>query len=263
MSHQSELTFVAMTYNLWGNHHLDERVPALQRFFALRAPDLLATQELRPPSRDLIDDALPGHERIQDAFPGWSGHSNLWWRTAIFTLVEYGATDVGIRAEHARLFWVRLQPANAGAPSLVFSTAHLSWPGNQQERSDGRNARTTEAIRIVEALNDIAGDGPCLFTVDINDIAEPNWTFGNAGFLDSFTALGRHSPPTHPVIPRPFATELATPMSPLASPTKAIDWIFHRGSLQPRTSEVVEFFDGGHAPSDHYPVVATYTMTSD
>jgi hypothetical protein len=260
MPTDDEVTFVAMTYNLWGNHFVEERMPSLKRFFTLRAPDLLATQELRPITRQLVDEALSDHARVHDDFPGWSGQSNLWWRTSMFTLLEHGATNVGIRAEHGRLFWVRLRPTAPSLPPLVFSTSHLSWPGNSQERADGRNARTAEAAQVVAALDEIASDGPCLFTVDINDIGEPNWTLGNAGFLDSFTALGRHSPPTHPVIPRPFVSELATPMSPLASPQKAIDWLYHRGPLQTRLSEVVEFFDGGNAPSDHYPVAAAYTL---
>lgn len=252
-------TFVSMTYNLWGDHWLAQREPALRAFFTLRAPDLLAVQELRPGSRDLLDEVLATHHRVHDDFPGWAGQSNLWWRREVFGYLEHGAEDVGIREEHARLFWVRLQPAG-DHPPLVFSTAHLSWPGNAQERADGRNARTGQARAVVDALARIAGEAPCIFTVDINDIGEPNWTLGNAGFRDSFTSLGRHSPPTHPVVPVPFATELGTPMSPLASPAKAIDWQFHRGGLVPRCSEVVEFFHDGHAPSDHRPVVTTFTL---
>jgi endonuclease/exonuclease/phosphatase family metal-dependent hydrolase len=87
------------------------------------------------------------------------------------------------------------------------------------------------------------------------------WTFGNAGFRDSFTALHRHSPPTHPVLPKPFADDIGTSRSPLASPAKAIDWIFLRGRLRTRASEVVEFFHRGIAPSDHAPVVATLTLS--
>jgi endonuclease/exonuclease/phosphatase family metal-dependent hydrolase len=63
------------------------------------------------------------------------------------------------------------------------------------------------------------------------------------------------------VIPNPFADEVSTSRSPLASPSKAIDWIFVHGGLQVRASEVVEFFDHGVAPSDHAPVVATLTFS--
>jgi endonuclease/exonuclease/phosphatase family metal-dependent hydrolase len=255
-------TFVAMTYNLWGDTHLEQREPAIRDLFGTRPPDLLATQELRPRSRDVLDEALPGHARVHDDFPGWATQSNLWWRRELFDLVEFGAHDVGILAEHARLFWVRLRPRSGGAPPLVFSTAHLTWPGHPQERQDGRNRRTGQAERVVAALNEIAGDGACLFTVDINDIGQPLWVLGNAGFIDSFSALGRTSPVTHPVSPMPFTTTRGTRLSPLESPSKAIDWIFSRGPIVTRASEVVEFFSSGSAPSDHKPVVATFTLPS-
>lgn len=254
-------TFVAMTYNLWGDTHLEQRVPAIRDLFGTRPPDLLAVQELRPRSREVLDDVLRGHARVHDDFPGWATQSNLWWRREVFDLVEFGAHDVGILAEHARLFWVRLRPRSGGTP-LVFSTAHLTWPGHPQEREDRRNQRVGQAERVVAALNEIAGDGPCLFTVDINDIGPPLWVLGNAGFIDSFTALGRTSPITHPVSPLPFTTTRGTRLSPLESPSKAIDWIFSRGPIVTRASEVVEFFSSGSAPSDHKPVVATFTLPS-
>ncbi|GIF45694.1 endonuclease/exonuclease/phosphatase family metal-dependent hydrolase [Asanoa ferruginea] len=251
-------TFVAMTYNVWGDAHLEQREPAIRDLLETRPPDLLATQELRPGSRAVIDAALPGHERVHDDFPGWAVQSNLWWRTELFTHVEHGAHDVGILDEHARLFWVRLRAADA--TDLVFATAHLTWPGHRDERADRANRRTGQAEAVVAALDEIAGTAPCLFTVDINDIGEPLWVLGNGGFLDSFTALGRTSPVTHPVAPLPFATGRGTRLSPLGSPAKAIDWIFARGPVTTRASEVVEFFSAGIAPSDHKPVAATYTL---
>ncbi|GAB3805157.1 exonuclease/endonuclease/phosphatase family protein [Micromonospora zhanjiangensis] len=245
-----------------GDAHLEQREPALRDLFATRAPDLLATQELRPRTREVLDEALPGHARVHDDFPGWGGQSNLWWRTELFELVEYGRRDVGILAADAGLFWVRLRPLAGDAPPIVFSTAHLTWPGHPDERQDGRNRRTGQAQRVVAALDEIAGDGAALFTVDINDIGPPLWELGNGGFLDSFTALGRTSPVTHPVSPMPFTTGIGTRLSPLGSPAKAIDWIFSRGPITTRASEVVEFFSAGSAPSDHKPVAATFTLPS-
>ncbi|NUO58279.1 MAG: endonuclease [Hamadaea sp.] len=253
-------TFVTMTYNLWGAHHLTEREAALTDFFTTRPPDLLAVQELQPRSRDLLDAAMPGHDRVHDDFPGWGTQSNLWWRRDLFSLIDYGTRDVGILSPDARLFWVRLQSSAAGVPPLVVATAHLTWPGHADERADGINRRAPQAERVAAELGELAGDGPCLFTVDINDIGAPLWALGNAGFLDSFTALGRTSPVTHPVEPMPFTTTRGTRLSPLGSPAKAIDWIFARGPIHTRTSEVVEFFAGGNAPSDHKPVVATFTL---
>lgn len=92
----------------------------------------------------------------------------------------------------------------------------------------------------------------------MNDWARPLWVLREAGFRDSFLSLGRSSPVTHPVIPH---FEPGGALAPPEAVPKAIDWIFHRGPLRPRCSEVVEFFHEGRAPSDHAPVVATYTLT--
>lgn len=255
-------SFVVQTHNLWGDHWAHERREALAALYRLRAPDLLATQELRQWSREILDAAMPTHDRVQDAARGWETQSNLWWRREIFEHIEHGAEDVGILDADARLFWVRLASVD-GSGSLVFSTAHLTWPGHAIEQETGVNQRAPQARRIVAELARIArADEPVFFTVDINDIGEPNWTFGNSGYLDSFTALGRHCPPTHPVIPSGFRETPSTGKSPLASPPKAIDWIFFRGPVRARTAEVVEFFDRLVAPSDHYPVVSTFTRAS-
>ena len=254
-------TFVAMTYNLWADFHLDQRRDALTCLFTTRPPDLLAVQELRPTTRKLLDDALPDHERVAGT-AGWETQSNLWWRRDLFTYVEHGAEDVGILSPDAKLFWATLRTndgTNDGT-ELVFSTAHLTWPGHPDERTDHVNRRVTQARAIAETLERLAGRNACLFTVDINDIGPPQWELGNAGFLDSFTALGRHSPVTHPVVPTVATGPIGTRLSPLASPPKAIDWIFARGPLAARSSEVVDFFHDGRAPSDHHPVVATYTL---
>jgi len=257
----SPFTFVAMTYNLWGDTYAEQRRPALAELLALRAPDLLAVQELRRWSRDVADEQLAGHDRVSDDFGGWERQSNLWWRRDLFGYVEHGATDVGIVDADARLFWVRLGTVTDPRRELVFSTAHLTWPGHPDERADGVNRRTGQAEAVIAELDRLAGDGPCLFTVDINDIGPPLWALGNAGFTDSFTALGRQCPPTHPVQPIPHAVERGTRLSPLMSPAKAIDWLFVRGGLAVRSSEVVEFFAAGHAPSDHRPVAGTFTFT--
>jgi endonuclease/exonuclease/phosphatase family metal-dependent hydrolase len=251
-------TFVAMTYNVFGDHHLAERKPALRALMHSRPPDLLATQELRPGSREVIDAELAGHDRVVDEHPGWACQSNLWWRRELFTRLDHGVADVGIVEPTAGLFWVRLR-AGDGA-ELVFATAHLTWPGHAEERATGVNARVPQARAVITALDELAADGPCLFTADVNDIGGPLWELGNAGFLDSFTALGSPSPPTHPVVPAPFSSGRGTRLSPVQSPAKAIDWLFHRGALRARTSEVVEFFHDGSAPSDHKPVVATFTL---
>lgn len=255
------LTFVAQTHNLWGDHHATEREDAMRALYERRAPDLLATQETRGWSRDLLDAAMPGHRRVQDDFLGWERQSNLWWNSELFEEVEHGAEDVGIHDEHARLFWVRLRVQGADR-TILWTTAHLSYSGNAVEVETGVNQRTPQARRVVEELARLGQpDEPVFFASDTNAIATAIWVIGNAGYIDSFSALNRQAPPTHPVVPNPFRDTIGTPKSPIGSPHKTIDYIFFRGSVRPRSAEVVEFFDRGISPSDHYPVASTFTLT--
>jgi endonuclease/exonuclease/phosphatase family metal-dependent hydrolase len=256
----SPLNVIAQTHNLWGDHHAAERMEALTALYERRAPDLLATQETRAWSRDLLDAAMPGHDRVRDDFPGWERQSNLWWNRELFSEVEHGAEDVGIHDRHARLFWVRLG-IDGGPKSLLWTTAHLSYSGNAVEVETGVNQRTPQARRVVEELSRLGRrDEPVFFACDTNAIGTAIWLIGNAGYLDSFTALNRQAPPTHPVIPNPFASTVGTLKSPIASPQKTIDYIFFRGPVRSRSAEVVEYFHRGIAPSDHYPVASTFAL---
>jgi endonuclease/exonuclease/phosphatase family metal-dependent hydrolase len=254
------LNVIAQTHNLWGDHHAAERVNAMRAMYERRAPDLLATQETRTWSRDLLDAAMPGHARVHDDFPGWESQSNLWWNTELFSEVEHGAEDVGIHDAHARLFWVRLRVAG-GPRTILWTTAHLSYSGNAVEVETGVNQRTPQARRVVDELERLGQpDEPVFFASDTNAIATAIWVIGNAGYLDSFSALNRQAPPTHPVVPNVFRETVGTPKSPIASPHKTIDYIFFRGPARARSAEVVEFFDRGIAPSDHYPVASTFAL---
>ncbi|MFT4030767.1 MAG: endonuclease/exonuclease/phosphatase family protein [Protaetiibacter sp.] len=256
----SELSVIAQTHNLWGDHHAEARTDALRALYERRAPDLLATQETRAWSRELLDSAMPGHDRVHDDFPGWEKQSNLWWDRELFTEVGHGAEDVGIHDEHARLFWVRLRVAPSER-TILWTTAHLSYSGNAVEVATGVNQRAPQARRVVEELERLAApEEPVFLASDTNAIATAIWVIGNAGYLDAFTALNRQAPPTHPVIPNPFAATVGTPKSPIASPQKTIDYLFFRGQVRSRSAEVVEFFDRGIAPSDHYPVAATFGL---
>ena len=254
------LTFIAQSHNLWGDHHAEGRVEAMRALYERRAPDLLATQETRAWSREILDAAMPGHERVHDDFAGWESQSNLWWNSELFSEVEHGAEDVGIHDANARLFWVRLRVVGEER-TILWTTAHLSYSGNAVEVETGVNQRTPQAHRVTEELARLAlPDEPVFFASDTNAIATAIWGVGNAGDIDSFRALNKHGPPPHPVVPNPFRDVVATPKSPIASPHKTIDYIFFRGPVRPRSAEVVEFFHRGISPSDHYPVASAFTL---
>lgn len=259
------VTFTAMTYNLWGGWRFDERRGPLTELLTRRAPDLLATQELHPDSRAAVDAALADHDRVRDEFEGWATRSNLWWRRELFTELAHGATDVGIWSEHARLFWVRLA-CPAANTELVFATAHLTWPGHPREIADDRSPRVDQSRAIVAELarlagpNRLAGQPAVLFCADTNDYARPLWTFYDGGYREPYGQLGMVAPATHPVSPLPLDKPRQWPDTYAAA--KTIDWQFFRGPLRAAGAEVVEYFSGGVAPSDHKPVQCTYRFTS-
>mgnify|MGYP006191756549 CR=1 FL=1 len=64
-----------------------------------RARAELARARLEPDQqqilRELIDETLPGHARVDDEFEGWTTESNVYWRESLFSEIEHGAEDVG------------------------------------------------------------------------------------------------------------------------------------------------------------------------
>src|SRR5512140_2431739 len=101
--------FSIVTYNIWLTQRWQVRAPALGGFLDAFSPDLLCLQELQQTSRDFIDARLPSHRRVEDAHPGWTTESNIYWRDSLFTHVEHGSEDAGIPDGARRLFWARLK----------------------------------------------------------------------------------------------------------------------------------------------------------
>jgi endonuclease/exonuclease/phosphatase family metal-dependent hydrolase len=216
---------------------------------ALHRPDILCLQELCSQSRDLLDQVLENHQRVDDPFEGWIREGNIYWNRSLFELVEYGAEEVGILEQWRRLFWARLRPRTTDAPTFLVATAHYTWPGNNKELADRVNVRTAQALNTVDALDRLAAPpSPLLFMGDLNDHYSPLKVLQEAGLTNCFTALGRIPQVTRPTIP----TAVHTP--------EAVDWMLHRGPLQPMTCDVVDFFVGDVAPSDHKPMLTTYRL---
>lgn len=243
-----QLRFVATTYNLWATHRWPERVEPLRGYFELAAPDIVCLQELREESRSLLDETLPEHSRVDDPYEGWLLEGNIYWANALFSLLDYGAVDIGQQSPRRRLFWVRLQPTNSDR-TLIVSNVHFTYQGQERERTEGISPRLDETRRTLAALDSIAHeDEPVLFMGDLNDSVNAIRLLRDAGYVDSFTASGAPLQSTHPSPP----TAMGTPL--------VLDWQFHRGPIRAMNSHVGHFFVGDVAPSDHKPVVATYGM---
>jgi len=247
------IRFIVCTYNLWNDQRWPDRQESLKQFLANHHPDLLCLQELRPVTRDFIDTLLTNHRRVDDPFGGWARESNIYWNAQLFDLIEYGTEDIGTLEELRRLFWVRLRFRGADdSPVLFVSTAHFTWPGNETEKATNVNPRVAQAGKTLQALDALAPlPQSLLFMGDLNDFRHPLRVLREGGLTDSFAALGRNPLPTWPAVPA------------AAGPATTLDWILHRGPLRPMTSDVVDFYVGDLAPSDHKPVLVTYRFSDE
>ena len=239
-------TFLACTYNLWGRERWEERRAPLKRFLEVNRPDILRLQELTPDACELIDSTLSAHRRVEDPVPGWTEEGNIYWNTEVFDLVEYGADDIGILEQDRRLFWVRL--VTRSGVSVLVATAHFSWLREAGASGEWVTVRIAQAEAAVMALDEAGRpDEPLLFMGDFNDHLYPINVLRESGFEDSFQALGRAPVVTHPAFP---TTE----------PPTLLDWMMHRGPIRPTLTSVVDFWLDGTPPSDHKPILTTYTL---
>jgi len=242
--------FVICTYNLWNVERWPQRQEPLRKFLEHHVPDVLCIQELRPDTRQFVDEVLQGHGRVDDPFEGWLREGNIYWNWEMFDMVEYGAEDIGILEELRRLFWVRLRLRCVDDSRTLFvSTAHYTWPGHEVEKETGVNPRIEQARRTIEVLDRLVpASEPLVFMGDLNGFRHPLRILREGGLTDSFAGLGRYSPPTFPALP-------AVPF-----PRVPLDWMLHRGPIQPMTGDVVDFYLDGVPPSDHKPVLTTYRL---
>jgi len=244
--------FTAMSVNLWNTQRWPEREAPLRTLLA-RRPDVLCVQELRPQLGELIDAELPQHRRIVGDERGWTHEGNIWWDVDRFEHLGHGASPFGAMERDRRVAWVRLRHRTAQR-DVVVATVHLTWLGGSRELETGVNPRLEQTRAVVQVLDDVAADTPCLVMGDFNDPVVPPRVLGQAGFADAWGALG--------VVPR--ATFPAFPLSTEGSrrppflPPSTLDWQFHRGAIRPLMTEVVDQPRRGVAPSDHRPLHTLY-----
>jgi len=243
-----------VTYNLWGTQRWPEREPALRLFCELFMPDVLCVQELEPETRAVLDEALSGHARVDDPFPGWATRSNIWWNRGLLDLAAYGAEDVGISREpDRRLFWVRLKVADRDETVFV-GTAHFTDQGTPEELGEGRSNRVAETNATIAALGRLVGDHEPAFLVgDFNDALLPLGPLFAAGYKSCFGVLGQLPPPTMPTgisrFPRGFASAFV------------LDWIVANAHARAISAASPHVYAGDIPPSDHWPVQAVYELT--
>ncbi len=242
------------TYNRWNTNPWPLPAPALEQFVQLFRPDILCLQELRAETQAFLDETLPGHSRVHDAFAGWTCEGNIYWNAELFQEIEHGAKDVGIVEEQRRLFWARLELKGQERTILV-GTAHYTYQGHYKEIETGYSPRVEQARRTVAALQRLArADEPVFFMGDLNDPVHPKLLLSQAGFDSCFARLGMPCPSTFPCHP----TADITPGDTRASQT--IDWLVSNQHARPIACHVPHCYHGDVAPSDHWPVLAVYEI---
>ena len=244
-----------VTYNIWGDERWECRKEALRNFMSLFDPDLVCLQEFHPVSRELLDNALSGHRRVQDNYAGWAMQSNIYWRASMFSEIEHGAEDVGITHEaDRRLYWVRLQ-VSAFDRSVLVSTAHLTHQRHPDECKTGYSPRVAQTQRIIAELKRLNRDRePLFFMGDLNDPVHPPNLLHDEGYVSCFAALGLQPPPTFKCYPTAGVKPGALAIS------ECIDWIVGNSEVRAVSASVPQFFFNDAAPSDHWPVHAVYEL---
>lgn len=246
------IRFTVCTYNIWTWTRWPERREALREFAVQHRPDIFCVQELQSESRECLDEVLGAtHDRVDGTEPGWECEGNIWWNRSLFELIGFGAENVGICEEHRRLFWVRLRVRDGSGRTLLVSTAHWTWHGHPVALESEKNVRLPQARATAAVLNRRRVEHePQFFMGDLNDSTEPIYVLRRDGFLDCFEGLGRAPRPTIPARPTAHGAD------------QTIDWLFARGPVRAMTAEVVDFWHGDLAPSDHKPVLATYEIAA-
>jgi endonuclease/exonuclease/phosphatase family metal-dependent hydrolase len=246
-----------VTYNIWLTERWAVRAPALRGFLDAFNPDVLCLQEVRPESLTLIGETLPGHQRVDDPFRGWTTEGNIFWRDALFERMEHGAEDFGIVPDgDRRLFWVRLKIRELGR-TIIVATAHLTSQRNKHECETGQSPRVEQIRRIIAALKRLnQASEPLFFMGDMNDPVHPPRMLHEAGYISCFAALGVQAPPTYQCYP----TADVPPGNRVVN--QCIDWLVANPEARAVSAAVPHFYLQDAAPSDHWPVHAVYEIAA-
>ncbi len=237
------------------------RRPVMRECIRSCAPDLMGTQEgLYPQLKDLAAD-LPGYEWIGLGREGGSKgeYMAVFYRTDRFEPMAY---------DH---FWLSDTPAVIGSSTWGNTNRRMVTLVRFRERRTLREfyfwnthldnavelARQKGAALIVERADQLMPVLPLILTGDFNAAAGSSPTYDilvkNGSFSDTWALAGER------------INETLNTFHGFAAPVHSgsrIDWILTRGPVGVQKIEIVTCSAGGQYPSDHFPVLASLTLSA-
>lgn len=245
--------------NIWPN-----RAELCAEVVRRQAPDLIGFQELELQNLAFLRSRLPGYE--QALGPGYNDEAPfqypaIFWRRDRLRLVDTGGFWLSETPEvHSRSWdtacirsasWVRLALPEAEAQIIHLNTHldHISEP-----------ARAGGAALIAARLGELWSDGtPAVVTGDFNCVpaSAAHDVLLAAGLADAHTQIHGDAGPAMTF--HGFRGGAFQPQSYDA--LDRIDWVLARG-LSPTACAIVEDAEPPLYPSDHYPVVADFALSS-
>lgn len=242
--------FSLATLNLWNSILWEVRAPAVKRFLELYRPDICCFQEVREKTLQDIDLFLPMYDRIDDPLPGWNNEGTIYFNRNLFEEIEHGEVELDMPEKDRRMFWVRLSVRHSPLTLLV-ANVHLTHQENADECATGLSYRHAQAEKMGIALDSLERpDEPVLVCGDFNDPVHPARQLKGHGFVELFNSLGLAQPPTFP----------CAAMTDEIHVTEAIDKILSKGNIRALQGSVPNFYHERAGLSDHWPVVATFSM---
>lgn len=249
------------TFNVWGKEQWPERKNQMSFTLQSLKSDVYLLQEITPEIVQYLDDSLTDYKRVTPSNKtslSWTTESQIYWNDGLFTLVDYGCSNLEMIDYPMRgLFWVRLSVRAQPYLTLFVSTSHLPWPGCPAELSTGMNQRIPAVLKVCEKFrNLLAQDEPVIFGGDFNEDFHPLRILEEEmGMQEVFEMLDQPPPITYPVRPSSFIEERKS--------DRTSDWILC--SLPPECRVVAAFAKntrGGTMPpaSDHKPVTAIFEI---
>lgn len=165
-----------MSFNIWGNFYLSERINNLKNTLKLINSDIILFQEVTIENLQFLIETLPQYNYVKEEKEiYWQTESNIFWNKNIFNLINSGYYSFHHSEYPGRgLFWVRLSLKNQPNNEFIVSTSHLPWVGSNKEITTGINQRIECCRLILQFLNTISKPNePIIFAGDLNDDYHP------------------------------------------------------------------------------------------